>query len=158
MTDEEFKTWTKRFFVRFPSVREWLNNSSPDPAETLRYWRAVLKAYSLDEAADVLDQWLASGSRAFEAYDRDNIPLVVKSTIDKQRQRQRDREQVNRERHYRNAARGDGSAPVAIVSTLSRNGLKDAYLRLRPLHQKLLDDELTEHEYARLVENVTAEV
>ena len=157
MTEQEFSQWGTTFFARFPSVNEWLLRSSPEPAETLKYWRKILEPYTLEECSAVLDLWAGNGSKAFAAYDRDNIPLVVKSTIDKQRQKRIDREQVDRERHYRRLGRS-GDEAVAIVSTLDRLELKPAFLRLRPIHQKMLDGEITEAEYEQLKENITREL
>ena len=157
MTEQEFSQWGTTFFARFPSVNEWLLRSSPEPAETLKYWRKILEPYALEECNAVLEGWAANGSKAFAAYDRDNIPLVVKSTIDKQRQKRIDREQVDRERHYRRLGRS-GDEAVAIVSTLDRLELKPAFLRLRPINQKMLDGEITEAEYEQMKENILGEL
>jgi hypothetical protein len=158
MTEQEFSQWGEEFFSRFPSVNEWLMRSSPNLERTLKYWRETLEPFSLEECNQVLEDWLKDGTKAFEAYERDNIPLSIRQTIARNRTQHREREKVAIERHYRELGRNGNSAPVAIVSTLERLELAAGFKRLRPIHQTFLDGDLPRHEYDAIKDRILEEL
>ena len=153
MNQQEFDEWKDDFFVQYPSVWEWLLKNSPEPRKTLAVWFESLESYSLAECQQVLKDWRQSGAKAFEAYDRDNIPVVVRSTIERKRQKAAEQERTATERYYRKQGRGEG-----IVKRLEGLGLRKAFERLRPFHKKLLDGELSPSEYEAAKSSILGEV
>lgn len=165
MTDDEFNRFSRRLFIAFPSLREWLGNASDDPQETLRVWRQCLKPYPEHECQAVLDAWSTGQLRPFEAYERDKVHLciraVVEGTRSKKREaanRERDIEYHRAERRRRDelrARRGQGMAEgLAGTLTSAGRGMVSAFLELRPLHQQLLDGEIDKVEYAVMRGNI----
>lgn len=90
MTDTEFTTFARRLFIVFPDVWEWLQDKSPDPAETQKVWREVLRPYRLDECLLVIDSWLTRKRPAPKAYERGLIAINIAASI------QHDRDQESR--------------------------------------------------------------
>lgn len=154
MNEQEFNQWGEDFFSRYPSVNEWLKRSSPDPKRTLQYWRETLEPFSLEECTLVLEDWAHDGTEAFEAYERDKIPIAVRQTVLANRQKERDREKVELERYYRDLGRLKKGGPPAIGSTLERAGVAEPLKRLVPLWAKVLDGSLPKHEYEMIKDQI----
>lgn len=153
MTPEEFNVWRKQMFVQYPNVHEWLQDKSPDPPATMRHWCAVLERYTFDECMAVLDEWARIGNEPFKAYEREQIPFLVRSTAQRTRDREAKKQQLAIERHYRNAGRGESLADN-LAEQFNRLGLKEAILELVPKHKQFLDGELSKEEYQRKLEAV----
>jgi hypothetical protein len=161
VTADEFNIWKRQFFVQYPSAWEWLQKNSPDVRATLRHWCQVLEPYTLDECWAVLDKWAKQGSKPFEAYERDQIPYLAKSTAQRTRDAAAKREQVAIERHYRDAVRS-GNAGEALATgmatTLGKLGMNQAILELRPLHARHLAGELSAKDYDNHLQRVLSEL
>ena len=141
MTDAEFTTFAKRLFVSFPSLFDWLKSSSPDPTETQSIWRETLRPYSLAECLNIIDDWNTGKSKPFEAYERDKVHLIIRAMIGLQRDRQRKRdENAGRSKAYEKLP----NTPYTDATMAS------VYLKLRPLHKKMLDGEMSAEEYNRI--------
>lgn len=138
MTDSEFQTFAKRLFISFPALHDWLQASSPDPAATQAIWRETLRQYSLAECLGIIDDWNNGRSKPFEAYERDKVHLIIKSMIGLQRDRQRKRdENAGRSKEYKQLP----NTPYTDATMAS------VYLKLRPLHKKVLDGEMSQADY-----------
>lgn len=148
MTPTEFKSWSERLFVAFPSLYEWLTRNSPNAGATLTLWRESLEGYSLEECDSVLRDWQTGIEVPFAAYDRDKLPLIVRSVVDKRRDKQRaQREQRERLEAYQGKRRGAmGGAESKIMTD-------PIYIRAREIMQPHYDarerGEITLDEYKR---------
>lgn len=146
MTSEEFNTFKNRLFVMYPSVNDWLTKNSPDVLETMRSWFRRLERYTLLECFSVLEGWEQSNSDPFKAYERDQLPSIVASVIDKQRSKRAEREKNALDlAAYESAKRGR-------VGRVEQSGLLDSGMRRAvelgvPIHRRFLDGELTPGEY-----------
>jgi hypothetical protein len=141
MTDAEFPTFARRLFVSFPALHDWLQTASPDPAETQAIWREALRPCSLAECLGIIDDWNTGKSKPFEAYERDKVHLIIKSMVGLQRDRQRKRdENAGRSKDYSQLP----NTPYTDATMAS------VYLKLRPLHKKVLDGEMSAVEYDKV--------
>jgi hypothetical protein len=137
LTNQEFETFIHRLFVSFPSLYEWMSGTL-DPEATQKIWRESLRTISLAEALGVIDDWNTGKTRPFEAYERDKVHLIIKSMVGLQRDRQRKRdENANRSKDYEQLP----NTPYTDATMAS------VYLKLRPLHKKVLDGEMSSAEY-----------
>lgn len=94
MTDQEFSQWVRRVWITFPDIYEWLHANSPDPIATQEVWRNVLRPYKLEEALMVLSD-MAEGKRpAPKAYERSAFALMVKASIQFDRDEQAKRNKM----------------------------------------------------------------
>lgn len=157
MTDEQFNVWKKQFFVQYPAAWEWLQRNSPDPTATMRHWCSVLESFTIDECMAVLGQWAKLGDEPFKAYQRDQIPFLVRNTAQRTRDKAAQKQQVAIERHYRNAGRGESLADN-LAEQFNRLGLKEAILKLVPKHKQMLEGEVSQEDYQRELESVLEHV
>jgi hypothetical protein len=138
MTNEEFTIFAKRLFISFPTLSEWLKVTSPDPEATQKVWRESMRNISLAEALGIIDDWNTGRAKPFEAYERDKVHLIIKSMVGLQRDRQRKRdENANRSKDYEQLP----NTPYTDATMAA------VYLKLRPLHKKVLDGEMSSAEY-----------
>lgn len=148
MTDTEFSAWAKRLFIAYPSLWEWLQRNSPDHQETQRLWREQLRDYSAEECNAVLDEWQSGTRLPFEAYERDKVVLVVRSVIDKKRDKVRKaREQAERAKYYRETRERNAQAEPVGTSTLLDSEMRQAVIECVPIHRAYLDGEITRENY-----------
>lgn len=148
MTNEEFTTFAKRLFICFPSLSEWLKQSSPDPAATQAVWRKCLEPYRLDECLFVLERWSTGTLGSPEAYERDKVHLHVRSVIEGDRAKQR--------------RKSDSRELVSVrnnkTPALSVPGVAAAYLAGYELKKEVMAGKLDEQECKRrmreLVESI----
>ena len=144
MTNEEFASFTSRLFTAFPCMWDWLQSNSPDPLGTQAIWRDTLRPYTANECLLVLESWVSGRRPAPKAYERSHVALMVKQSIEFDRDKQRQaafasqsRESVlERRRAYQ---------PTAMASP----GLRDAYLHGRELIAKRDRGEITAEEFDR---------
>src|SRR5690606_23637627 len=85
MTDAQFAEFSRALFVAMPGLNEWITKQSPDPAATLAVWRKCLAPYSVEECQSVLDRWSMGELAAPKAYERDQVHLHIRATIDRDR-------------------------------------------------------------------------
>lgn len=148
MTDSEFLGWTKRLFVEYPSVWEWIQKNSPDPKGTQAHWRQQLRDYSAAECHAVLDAWATTSQHPFAAYERDKLPMIVRSVIDKRRDKQRKRERLAEQRREYEGVRRGGD-PRQPTPTVLDSPMQAAVVECIPLHKRFLAGEIGEYEYER---------
>jgi hypothetical protein len=58
MTDEQAADVYQKAFIAFPGVGQWVRDNSPDVAQTLRTWRAVIMPFDYADAVYVLNKWV----------------------------------------------------------------------------------------------------
>ena len=146
MTEVDFQTFAKRLFVQFPSLYEWLQRSSPDPVETQRLWRRTLANYSLADCLSVLDFWSESGQVPFAAYERDQVPQIIRSVIAKRHDaaaKKREQEAEASRRFDRGRNRDEGFK----ISFGGDTGCLSAFYELDPIYKAWKADKIDEYEY-----------
>lgn len=144
MTEAEYRTWSKRLFIAFPSLWEWLNTSSPDPKETQAIWRKCLEPYSADECMTVVEEWSNGTREPFEAYERDKVHLRVRARIEQERDRQHKRSEMSgASMPYRNK-RHERREAVSVATLV---GDRKAIAAGAIEHRKFLDGDIDWQEY-----------
>ena len=144
MTEADYRTWSKSLFVAFPSLWEWLNNSSPDPKETQAIWRRCLAPYSLDECMTVVNEWSDGTREPFEAYERDKVHLRVRARIEQERDRARKRRELSEASSPYRSKRQERSEASTVATLL---GDRKAVAAGAAEHRKFLDGEIDWPEY-----------
>lgn len=143
MTDAEFSTFAKRLFITFPDVWEWLNANSPDPAETQRVWRGVLKDYRLDECLIAIEAWATGRKPIFKAYERAQIAILIRQSVQFERDKEAQRNKTNSSAGEYRKTRREDYKPLA----LNIPELAPIYLRGRKMRQDLLDGKISHEQY-----------
>lgn len=113
MTDEEFTGFAKCLFVAFPDIWEWLQANSPDPWATQAVWRGVLRPYSLEDCVLVMDGWLTGKRPMFKHYEKAQIAMVIRQSIEFDRDKQRQREHSNGQSLEYKKTRREDYRPIA---------------------------------------------
>lgn len=144
MTNPEFAQWAKRLFIAFPSLWDWLQSYSPDPAETQAIWRKCLAPYSLEECNRVVAEWSSGAREPFEAYERDKVHLRVRARIEQDRDRQRKREELA---ETANPYKEDRRRKRDATSVAELVGSTKAIAEGAAEHRKFLDGEIDWDEY-----------
>ena len=144
MTSTEFATFTRQLFIQYPSLSEWLLRSSPDPDATTAMWHETLSRYSLGECMAVLAYWRKAGQTPFNAYERDQVAIIIRSVIATNRDRLRKREEAAERVEAKRYARR-GATPFTALNVDAT--MLAVYSKLRPLHRQMLDGEITRAEY-----------
>lgn len=169
MNAQEFEQFTERLFIAFPSLGEWINEKSPEPQETLRVWRRCLDGYSVAECDSVLERWSTGVLEAFKAYERDQVHLMIRQVIERDRSLKRKATRDADSKDYwsqemqRRMSRRTGThegGHVAGESVLAACGseMVAAFEKLKPAHKRMLDGELPEAEYVRFKNKVLEEL
>lgn len=140
MTDTEFATWRQKLFIAFPSLWEWLNEKSPNPDETQRFWRDCLRPYSLEECVAVVTAWSTGAIKRFEAYERDMVHLCVRAVIEKQRG-------DARKAHEQNELLNVRSCDGAMAAVVNDSNMGKAFEALDREYKRKLRGEITDAEY-----------
>ena len=136
MNNAEFNIFAKKLFTQFPSLYEWLARSSPDPEGTQVLWHATLKNCSLAECERVLHFWLESGQAPFAAYERDQVAVIIRSVVAKNRDRENRRKRIEEEAYQRNQVKRKGTCEsVGGYSFGGDLGCASAFTELKPVHK-----------------------
>lgn len=154
MTDQEFTVFAKRLFIAFPDLWEWLQEKSIDPKGTQEVWRDTLRACSMDECLQVLEDWIVGKRQSFKAYERAQVALMIRQSVffdrDKIAKRNASHEKTN---DYAKTKRGEYrplAADFPQLGNLFRQG--------QALRKRMLDGEITEEqmleERRRIVDSV----
>lgn len=92
MTTDEFKKFRRHLFAAFPDLMEWLSANSPDIELSISIWEKSLSDCSLVECMLVLDDWLTGKRPAFKAYERSQVAIMLRQSVqfdrDKERRKQ----------------------------------------------------------------------
>lgn len=147
MTGEEFKDWSRRLFVAFPGLWEWLQKNSPDPKATQALWRKTLMRYSLAECDAVLDAWSTGTIESPPAYEREKIHLCVQAVCEMERSRAQARRE--RDEHlsgYDARQRRKRYQPLP-GSPYTDAGMAAVFSAGQVEHRKMLRGEITEQDY-----------
>lgn len=154
MTDEEFSVFAKRLFVTFPDVWEWLNANSPDPAETQRIWREVLRDYRLDECLLAIDAWATGRKPIFKAYERAQIAILVRQSVQFEREKDRQRERTSGASDEYRKVRREDYRPLAQ----DLPELRPIFERGAKLKRDVMDGKISQAEYERRKAELLEEV
>ena len=167
MTLEEFNKLRELLWIEYPSLGEWIETKSPDPVKTLQSWFRRLEKYTLAECYGVLAVWERSNSAPFAAYERDQVPAIIGSVIDKQKDREAKAEREQRERqereietnHYLNVRRRNQRNAASIGNgTAMDSEMAQAVARCKPHHQRAKDGKITFAEYEAIRDGVLREL
>ena len=147
MTQEEFTRFTKTLFTHYPSLHGWLKHNSPDAAATLQHWHRQLADYTYQECLDVLSGWENTTTDPFGYNSRDTAALIIRSVIDKGRDKKRQRRETE-QRRAEYAARRGGTFADGLQEHFDSNML-EALKTLQPVHLRMLHGEISESDYER---------
>lgn len=94
MTTDEFKKLRKYLFSALPDLLEWIRTNSPDIELTLDLWYRVVKDCDYHDCLHVIDDWISGKRPAPKPYERSQTALMLKSSVefDKAKERERTRE------------------------------------------------------------------
>jgi hypothetical protein len=156
MTENEFRDWSKRLFVAFPGFWAWVNDNSPEPKATLAQWCKTLKPYTLVECDAVLDAWTSGRTPPPAAYEREKVALVVRSIIELQRSRERNRREVAEGRASFDRLRNRNNYEPLPNSPWSDQDMAATMQLGRVEHQKLKRGEIDKLEYHKRLNKLLA--
>ena len=88
MTDPEWTNFLRQLYVSFPSLSEWMTRNSQDVAGTHLVWRRTLAKCKFDECVKVLDSWITGKRSTFQAYERDQVALLIRTAVEHDRSQQ----------------------------------------------------------------------
>lgn len=149
MNDQEFKQFTQRLFVQYPSLCGWLKNNSPDPAGTLKHWQRVLASCTLEECLNVLDGWEQTTEDPFGFNTRDKAANLIRSVLENRRDKERAKARQRKIAEEYKQKRGHPTTvngPLPIGRHFD-SAMWEAVEECKPLHQRHLTGELTRYEY-----------
>jgi hypothetical protein len=81
MNRTEFKDFSERLFVAFPSFRSHINAKSDNPAGTLETWFKTLSGVELAEADAVVNSWLDGSVEPPKAFELDYVAILIRSRV-----------------------------------------------------------------------------
>ena len=106
MNDLEWRAVQNTLFTAFPSLWQWLNEACPTgkPNATLEFWREALDAFTADECIRVIREWATGKRKSFEAYQRDNVAVILASCVmfDRHQELRFEKPPATRRRNRRN--------------------------------------------------------
>jgi hypothetical protein len=146
MTNDEWTRFTKRLFIEYPSLWDRLQRA-PSPVETLAHWQRKLDRYTLDELNAVLDVWDKGNVRPWDSYALEAAPAIIASVCDKNRESLMRKEQSNKIREAGRNPRKQRYDGERVAFSAIKGEMKVAYEKLRPIHQRFLNGEITESDY-----------
>jgi hypothetical protein len=114
VTEKEFTSWVKDYFVAFPASNKWLNETSDNPLATLRVWSRTLQSIPLEVAATVTDRMVSGEIACVPAYDREQTALIIRSYANRIISDNRSREQTAQEREL-TVARSRQEFPAGLL-------------------------------------------
>lgn len=156
MTDEEYSKFSKRLFIQFPSLAEWLTKNSPAPLETQKIWRETLRNCAFDECLFVLERWQNGSLTPFAAYERDQVAVTIASVVNTSRMKESAKEEQRRYLESRKTQRS-GAVGKMTGSVLDSEMVK-AYERLKPEYARLQRGEIGVSEYRAIEEKTFVEL
>lgn len=148
MTDDEGKDFIRRLVIAFPAVDEIAKFNSPDLGATHRSWLKTLSRCTLAECDEVLDFWIASDYTP----DKTDLRLpahAIRATV--MRKRDREQSQKRAEEDAQRARRRRGTFQEGINKRLGGDAVASV-VRLRPIHKRMLDGEISRGEYQAVLE------
>ena len=158
MDEEEFNVFQNRLFATYPATLAWLQDNSPDAAETLRSWHRRLKKYSLSDCLEVLANWEERNSEPWKAYDRENVPAVIASVIAKKYSDQFRREQARQMVEESARARNGRREATGFDLTASFDSqMLAAFNELKPAWDSHCKGELSAADYEEKKDRVLSE-
>lgn len=147
MNIDEARQLYRALFTAFPSFKDYLDRLE-DGEATYRVWCEMLAKVEYDHGVEVV-ALLKSGDRKLpEAYDRDRLPLLLRSyaqRIADDRAKAEANEKLQQESQRRRVIRSDSPWRHNLGSIL--NDARESGRRLR-------DGEITEAENARIVDEL----
>lgn len=78
MTEDQAKTLFNQLFIAFPGYQNWLEKTD-DPNATLAVWCKMLRSVSHGAGVQVVDRLIEGKLAMPKAYERDELPVLVKS-------------------------------------------------------------------------------
>lgn len=148
MKPDEFNQFKNRLFVMYPGLQAWLHEHSPDMIETMQSWCRRLERYTAAECYGVLAAWEKSNDSPFKAYERDQLPAIVASIINKQRDAEAKRRETQSNRTQYEGTRQERAERMSSGTVLDSEMRKAVELG-QPIHKRFLDGEITRDEYER---------
>lgn len=139
MTNEEFNDFSKRLFIAFPSILDWLRNKSPDMLATQAVWRKTLAGYTLAECDAVLERWVEGDLPPPNAYERDVTAVFIRQVIERDRSQKRT-VSLAKKQEYEDGLKFSGASPIgpimASLIALAKRGVSMFQVR-KELNQLL---------------------
>lgn len=153
MTDTQFDKFLSRLLIQFPSLNEWVERHSPDPVETKKLWRQTLSQCELAECLWVLSKWADGGLTPFAAYERDQVAVIIRSVVSRERGRvaaKREQAQIRLAKRAAHGVKQVSGVDTVNQSSLMDGGMRSVYESMRPVHRRMLDGEISKIEYASI--------
>jgi hypothetical protein len=146
MTNAEWTAFTTRLFVEYPSLYTRLERTI-DMEATLKHWRTKLSRFEATELNAVLDFWDRTNASPWDSFAVEQAVSVIANVATKARDRRSAKVEVE---HIREAGRKprtmqDGAQVSAYDSFDSP--MAAAYAKLRPIHKRYKDGELSESDW-----------
>lgn len=146
MSNAEWTAFTTRLFVEYPSLYTRLERTI-DMEATLKHWRTKLSRFEACELNAVLDFWDRTNASPWDSFAVEQAVSVIANVATKARDRRTAKVEVE---HIREAGRKprtmqDGAQVSAYDSFDSP--MAAAYSKLRPIHKRFLDGEISHAEY-----------
>ena len=147
MSDADWAKFVTRLFVEYPSLHERLKRSAVDYVATIEHWRRKLSRFEASELNAVLDFWDTTQASPWDSFAVEQAVTIIANVASKARDRRSAKVEVE---HIREAGRKprtmqDGAQVSAYDSFDSP--MAAAYSKLRPIHKRFLDGEISHAEY-----------
>lgn len=81
MNQQEISEFWDQVFINFPSMEEWINTKSPDPAKTIASWSRAWENITAREAMSVLNRWVTGELDPPTGYQRESFHLHVRQVV-----------------------------------------------------------------------------
>lgn len=149
ITDAEWAKFITRLFVEYPSLHERLKRSAVDYVATIEHWRKKLSRFEVSELNAVLDFWDKTNTNPWDSFAVEQAVAVIANVASKARDRRNAKVEVE---HIREAGRkprsmqnGETVSGFSVINDDSP--MAAAYLKLRPIHKRYKDGELSESDW-----------
>lgn len=147
MIDTDWAKFITRLFVEYPSLHERLKRSAVDYVGTLNHWRKKLSRFTADELNAVLDYWDAKNTQPWDGFAVEQAVSIIANVASKARDRLSAKVEVE---HIREAGRKprtmQNGEQVSAYDSFD-SPMAAAYLKLRPIHKRYKDGELSESDW-----------
>ena len=146
ISDADWAKFITRLFVEYPSLHERLKRSAVDYVATIEHWRRKLSRFDASELNAVLDFWDRTNASPWDSFAVEQAVSVIANVATKARDRRSAKVEVE---HIREAGRKprsmQGGEAVSGFSVINDDSpMAAAYLKLRPIHKRYKDGELSE--------------
>ncbi|MFY7700491.1 MAG: hypothetical protein ACOVQH_09490 [Burkholderiaceae bacterium] len=85
MTPNELEQFLRKAFIAFPGLKDWAE-TLPKASDTLAVWSRTLERVTLDEATQVLNDWIdCTLSDPPVGYRRETFAIDIKSIVSRRR-------------------------------------------------------------------------